>query len=140
MSRGEAMRKPILPTLALTSAMALSAMGCDDGPNDNYSPAPVGAQWNNPTVTPFVPDASAPFAQPDGAPISSGGQTKVATCNAQQVTAADTKYFAAPIAPNIGCGIDLRGGVNQDGQELWDTATDTIIDNPVKVQWEGTTH
>jgi hypothetical protein len=133
------MQKPILAALALGWVVALLATGCDDGPSDSYSPSPPGAQYNNPHGTFFVSDASAPFAQADGAPISTGGQTKVATCNAQQVATANNTYFAAPIAPNLGCGIDLRGGVNQDGKELWNPATNQIIDNPVKVLWEGTT-
>jgi len=47
-----------------------------DGPSDSYSPSPPGAQYNNPHGTFFVSDASAPFAQADGAPISTGARRK----------------------------------------------------------------
>src|SRR5271163_1865172 len=94
----------------LTIAVILSAFlaGCEDGPNQSYSPAPAGAagNWNN-----GGPDAS--YADPgtQAYDAGGGGTNSVNVCTAPQQNAAWSKAFQAPILPPFGvAGIDLSAG------------------------------
>jgi hypothetical protein len=103
------MRRSVLTGIALLAA-GFSAVGCEDGPNQTYNPAPSGAagSWNN-----AGPDASTsdPGAQGFDGGGGGGGTNAVNICTAAQQSAAWAKVFAADIKPpfSIG-GVDLSAG------------------------------
>ncbi|HEY2902048.1 MAG TPA: hypothetical protein VGL59_15815 [Polyangia bacterium] len=101
---------------AALPGVVLLPLACQEGPKDNYKPAPPSAQIDSPKAPPFASDGSAPFATPDGGAISVGGTNKNDICTAPDVKLANEKYFSAPILPNVAGNIDIMGGMLKDGQ------------------------
>ena len=100
------MRRSVLTSVALLSAFLTT--GCEDGPNQTYSPAPGGAagSWNN-----GGPDASYNDPGTQGYDSGGGGTNAVNVCTAAQQNTAWSKAFQAPIQPPFGvAGIDLSAG------------------------------
>jgi hypothetical protein len=102
------MRRSVLTSVALLSAFLA---GCEDGPNQTYSPAPAGAagNWNN-----AGPDASYTGNGTEGYDASSGGTNTINVCTAPEQTLAWTGpqgAFTKPIKPPFQFGgIDLSSG------------------------------
>jgi hypothetical protein len=97
------MRRSVLTGVALLSAFLTT--GCEDGPNQSYSPAPGGAagNWNN-----GGPDASYNDPGTQAFDAGGGGTNSVNVCTAPQQNAAWTTAFQLPILPPFQvAGIDL---------------------------------
>ena len=95
------MRRSVLTGIAMLSVAGLNA-GCEDGPDQPYSPAPANAaqNWNN-----AGPDASWNDPGEQGYDAGGGGTNAVNVCNAAQQTAAWATAFSAPVLPPFGgCG------------------------------------
>jgi hypothetical protein len=100
------MRRSVLASVALLSAFLTT--GCEDGPNQSFSPAPAGAagNWNN-----AGPDASWNDPGSQAYDAGGGGTNAVNVCTAPQQNAAWSKAFQAPIMPPFQvAGIDLSAG------------------------------
>jgi hypothetical protein len=119
-------------------------LGCEDGPNQTYSPAPAGAGgvWNGPPATggiqpdggAFVPGATQDFD------ASVGGQNANELCTAAQEKDRWTNLFSMPILPpGLGGGLDLAGGVKGDGSAGYQGTGSTFTYDPTKETWTGTT-
>jgi hypothetical protein len=99
------MRRSVLTSVALLSVFLA---GCEDGPNQTYSPAPAGAatSWNN-----AGPDASYNDPATQTYEAGGGGTNAVNVCNAAEQNVEWSKAFTAPIIPPFGVGgIDLSAG------------------------------
>ena len=122
--------------IALTLFASFASAGCEDGPNDPYQPAPGGAGsvWNDGTgTTTVVPDAGQSFD------AATGGQNANDICTAEQVKAARSKYFTAPVLPpGLAAGIDIAGGAKGDGVSGYDP-TKTFTYDPGSESWTGVT-
>ncbi len=123
----------------------LAAAGCEDGPNQSYSPAPAGAAsvWNG---TASNGDAGSPTYVGPGTQdfdASFGGTTANDTCTPTQAKAIWASLFQEPIAiPGAAGGIDMAGGPNGDGSSLFDPNAPnaaTYVPDPTKETWLGTT-
>jgi hypothetical protein len=103
------MRRSVLTGIALTIApVAFSAVGCEDGPNQTYSPAPSTAagSWNNGGA-----DASTSDPGTQGFGAGGGGTNAVNVCTASQQQTAWSKAFTSPLVPPFqAAGIDLSAG------------------------------
>jgi hypothetical protein len=98
------MRRSVLTGIAMLSVAGFTA-GCEDGPDQPYSPAPANAaqNWNNAGA-----DASTSDPGSQGFDAGGGGTNAINVCNAAQQNAAWTTAFSAPILPPFGMGgIDL---------------------------------
>jgi hypothetical protein len=96
------MRRSVLTSVALLSAFLA---GCEDGPNQTYSPAPAGAAatWNG-----GGPDASYNDPGTQTYDAGGGGTNAVNVCNAAEQNVQWSTAFTAPIVPPFGVGgIDL---------------------------------
>jgi hypothetical protein len=99
------MRRSVLTSVALLSAFLA---GCEDGPNQTYSPAPNGAagNWNN-----AGPDASYNDPGSQNYDSGGGGTNSVNVCTAPQQAVQWATAFNAPMLPPFGVGgIDLSAG------------------------------
>jgi hypothetical protein len=100
------MRRSVLTGIALAVApTAFSVVGCEDGPNQTYSPAPASAagNWNNGGA-----DASTNDPGTQGFDAGGGGTNSVNVCTAsQQQTAWSKAFTSALIPPFQAAGIDL---------------------------------
>ncbi len=128
------MRRPLV---ALTIFASLAGYGCEDGPNDPYQTAPNGAGgvWNgnNNDAGPVVSDAKQSYGS------QTGGTNANDICTADQVKAARTKYFGAPIQPpGLAAGLDIAGGAKGDGASGYDPAKPFTYD-PSLETWTGAT-
>ena len=102
------MRRSAIAILSLAAPFALAAGGCEDGPNQTYSPAPSGAagNWNNGGA-----DASTSDPGSQGFDAGGGGTNKVNICTAAQQQQAWSTAFNDPLVPPFtGAGIDLSAG------------------------------
>ncbi len=120
------MRSHHLAAAILAAIAPLAAIGCEDGPNDPYSPAPAtaGSTWNDGQHTNTVGSASANYDAGN-----SSATNAVDLCSADQIAAARKKYFAAPILPpGVAAGIDLAGGPAGDGNAQFDPGDPTKVD------------
>ena len=132
------MRRYVLAVAALLPL--LSATGCDDGPNQSFSPAPAvlpaygmaiparggipegGTTWSNPGTEQF--DASF------------GGQNANITCTADQAKKIWYKCFQQPIQlPGLAGGLDIAGGANSDGASNWMPGDATQVRRSTKETW-----
>jgi hypothetical protein len=99
------------PVLALT---ALLNAGCEDGPNQTYSPAPANAGniWNGPAGAGGLGDGgSFVGTSTEGYDASFGGTNLNQLCNATTEKAVWTSLFSQAIAvPGVAGGIDIAGG------------------------------
>jgi hypothetical protein len=88
--------------LALTGVTAAFAVGCEDGPNQTYNPAPAGAGdlWNNGGNAATTNDPGAQGYDAGGG----GGTNSVNICTAAEVVAANTQSFNSPIKPPFSIG------------------------------------
>jgi hypothetical protein len=99
------MRRSVLTSVALLSVFLA---GCEDGPNQTFSPAPAGAasSWNS-----AGPDASYSDPGTQTYEAGGGGTNAVNVCNAAEQNVQWSKAFTAPIVPPFGVGgIDLSAG------------------------------
>ena len=127
------MRKPSIAAASIVVLASLSAVGCEDGPSDNYSPAHAGAGWNNPSVPPVANDAGQGFV------TSTAGTNANDICTPDQIKAARAKYFSAPIMPpGIAAGLDIAGGPKGDGAAGYQPGTPFKYD-PTTETWTGAT-
>jgi hypothetical protein len=103
------MRKSsVLTGIALLTAAGFSGIGCEDGPNQPFSPAPAGAAgvWNN-----GGSDASTSSNGSQGFDAGGGGTNSVNICTAAEQQAQWSKAFTSPLVPPFGAaGIDLSAG------------------------------
>src|ERR1700722_14079977 len=102
------MRRSAIAVLTLALPLAAVAAGCEDGPNQTFSPAPPGAgnYWNNAGA-----DASTSDPGMQGFDAGGGGTNKVNICSAAQQQAAWSKAFADPLIPPFTvAGVDLSAG------------------------------
>lgn len=105
------MRRSALKRLALFGAVAAASAftaGCEDGPNQTFSPAPPGAAnlWNNGGT-----DASYNDPATQDFDAGGGGTNAVNICTAAQQSAAWSTAFLAPIVPPFSAGgMDLSTG------------------------------
>jgi hypothetical protein len=102
------MRRSVLSRIALVVAApaAFAVIGCEDGPNQPYSPAPTGAGsiWNNGGGTTNDPGMQ-------GLNSGGGGTNAVNICTAAQQQQAWSKAFTSPLIPPFtAAGIDLSAG------------------------------
>lgn len=149
------MRRPIpfyaAPFVALA---ALLNAGCEDGPDQTYSPAPANAGniWNGSPGQGGLGDGGAVVGTAtENYDASFGGQNLNNICNAGQEKAIWTSLFAQNIAPpGIAGGIDITGGGYFMGPEGHCTAggcvgADGFTSNSsftydaTKVTWTGMT-
>ena len=99
------MRRPLV-ALSLVALSCPGLTACEAGPVQPYSPAPIGAgdTWNDGKTPGTTDPGSQGFGQ------QGGGTTKQDICNAQQLAAARTIMFHAPIKPTrIIANLDLAG-------------------------------
>ncbi len=94
----------------LFAAASLAFIGCDDGPNQTFSPAPDGAgqKWND-GKTPGGADPATGNFQPTG-----GGTNKQDICDAPTKKAAWAFAFNQPIIPPT-----TAGNINMAGGDSW---------------------
>ena len=127
------MRKPSIAAASLMVVASLTAIGCEDGPSDNYSAAPAGAGWNNPSVPPVANDAGQGFV------TSTAGTNANDICTPDQIKAARSKYFGAPVLPpGLAAGLDIAGGPKGDGASGYVPGQPFKYD-PTAETWVGTT-
>jgi hypothetical protein len=122
---------------SLFSALLVLAVGCEDGPNDDYHAAPpaphVGKNWNDSKSIDFADDAGQEFV------TSTAGTNKNDICTPDQVKAARSKFFGAPIQPpGLAAGLDIAGGSNGDGSANYDPDKPFVYD-PLAETWTGAT-
>jgi hypothetical protein len=140
-NEGTVMRRYVLFVVALAP---LIGVGCEDGPNQTYSPAPpgAGAVWNGPPATggikadggAYVPGATQGY---DG---SVGGTNANERCTGPQEKDIWKKYFNAPILPpGLGAGLDMAGGVNSDGIAGYTGDPTKFAYDATKETWTGVT-
>ncbi|HEY8090446.1 MAG TPA: hypothetical protein VIF09_21440, partial [Polyangiaceae bacterium] len=102
------MRRSVLTGIALVSvASAVSGFltGCEDGPNQTYSPA-SGNSANNGTA-----DAATSDPGSQGFDAGGGGTNSVNICTAAEQQIAWSKAFVQPLSPPFqAAGIDLSAG------------------------------
>jgi hypothetical protein len=100
------MRSRFLIVLTLFAPWALA--GCEDGPNQSYSPAPNGAanNWNNSNTPGFTDPSKQGYTG-----VESTGATKNEICTAPEKQKRWAAMVQEPIIPpHGGGGIDLAGG------------------------------
>ncbi len=101
----------IAPVVALT---ALLTTGCEDGPNQPYSPAQANAGniWNGPGGAGGLGDGgSFVGSSTEGYDASFGGTNLNQLCNATTEKAVWSSLFSQAIAvPGVAGGIDIAGG------------------------------
>ncbi len=99
------------PVVALA---ALLNTGCEDGPNQTFSPAPAnaGSIWNGPAGSGGLGDGgSFTGTSTQGYDASYGGTNLNQLCNATTEKAVWASLFSQPIAiPGVAGGIDIAGG------------------------------
>ncbi len=99
------------PVVALA---ALLNTGCEDGPNQTYSPAPAGAGnvWNGPAGSGGLGDGgSFTGTSSQGYDASYGGTNLNQLCNATTEKSVWSGLFSQAIAvPGVAGGIDIAGG------------------------------
>lgn len=120
--------------ICLMACFALTA-GCEDGPSDSYHPVPARASrtWNDSHPSDFADDAGQDFV------VSTAGTNKNDLCTPDQLKAARSKYFGAPIRPpGIAAGLDIAGGPNGDGAAGYDPDKPFTYD-PSTETWVGAT-
>jgi hypothetical protein len=106
---------------------------CEDGPKDNFAPAPKGAGWNDPHTRGVASTAMQPYM------VSNGGTNANDICTPDQVKAARSKYFSAPILPpGLAAGLDIAGGAHGDGASGYDPLQQFHYD-PTQESWTGAT-
>jgi hypothetical protein len=101
--------------------MAMCMVGCEDGPNQTYNPAPGGAGglWNN-----AGPDASTNDPGSQQFDAGGGGTNAVNICTAAQQQAAWSKAFTSPIIPPFSAG-----GIDLSANNTFQTVTIEDIEN-----------
>jgi hypothetical protein len=106
------MRRSLAITALCFTAFAPTLLaGCEDGPNQPYSPAGAGATgWNNGN-SPGVTD---PANQNYGGSNNSGANKNV-LCNAEKKHATWANMVKQPILQNVMAGVDMAGGPKGDG-------------------------
>jgi hypothetical protein len=126
--------------MALLPAIPLLVGGCEDGPNQTYSPTPAGAQLNGSNGTGGLGDGGAFTGNgTEGYDASFGGTNANDLCTAVQEKAIWTNLFNAPIGPpGIGGGIDGAGGYNSDCSENYTPGQPYTYD-PTKESWTNCT-
>ena len=125
----------------LGALIPLLGTGCEDGPNQPYSPAPPGASatWNGPPSA-GIPDGGV-YVPPatEGFDASFGGQNANDLCTATQKKAVWDKLFGEPIqVPGLAGGIDIAGGPKGDGSSGYDPTVPFKYD-PSTETWTGAT-
>jgi hypothetical protein len=99
------------PVVALA---ALLNTGCEDGPNQTYSPAPANAGniWNGPAGTGGLGDGgSFVGSSTEGYDAGFGGTNLNQLCTATTEKTVWTELFSQNIAvPGVAGGIDIAGG------------------------------
>jgi len=101
-------RSALTGIIFAVAAPAFAVSGCEDGPNQTYSPAPAGAanEWNNGGADASTNDPGSQSYEAGG-----GGTNKVNICTAAEQQLAWTKAFTSPLIPPFtAAGIDLSAG------------------------------
>jgi hypothetical protein len=128
------MRRSLAITVLCFAAFAPTMLaGCEDGPNQPYSPAGPGATgWNNGNS----PGVVNPANQGYGGQGNTGANKNV-LCNAEKLHATWSAMVKQPILQNVSAGVDMAGGPKGDG--VPDPAyTPTNTANPNE-SWLGAT-
>ncbi|HUB05527.1 MAG TPA: hypothetical protein VMB50_00920 [Myxococcales bacterium] len=117
-------------TLAVSTSLVTLAFGfagCNDGPNQTYSPPAPNATWNDGRAAPgdgglpTVPggtatSATAPFAADGGGALGSGGQNSNEICTPAEIAVQNGVLNNEPIlAPNQVAGLNIAGADGQGG-------------------------
>ncbi|MGH7295290.1 MAG: hypothetical protein ACRELB_10165, partial [Polyangiaceae bacterium] len=127
--------------MALLPAIPLLIGGCEDGPNQTYSPAPAGAagNWNGSNGSGGLGDggSNTPTGTQDY-DASFGGTNANDLCTADQEKATWSRLFQEPIAlPGLAAGIDAAGGYNADCASGWTDPSWKY--DPTKESWTNCT-
>lgn len=99
------MRRTKFATLAVVAAISLGTLGCEDGPNQTYSPTPAGLgnQWNNTGGTSVDP-ATKDFG------YLHGGTNAALLCDGPTLQKTWANMDNQPIIPPVGgAGINMAG-------------------------------
>jgi hypothetical protein len=122
--------------------MPLAVTGCEDGPNQTYSPAPpnAGGIWNGSPGSGGLGDGGAFVAtSTQGFDASSGGTNANDLCTAAQEKQVWGQLFQQPVLPpGIAAGIDIAGGSAGDGNAHFVPGMPYSFD-PTKETWTGCT-
>jgi hypothetical protein len=110
--------------MALMPAIPLLVGGCEDGPNQTYSPTPAGANLNGSNGTGGLGDGGAFTGNGnEGYDASFGGQNANDLCTATQEKAVWNELFNAPVLiPGLAAGLDAAGGAASDCASGWTQA------------------
>ena len=128
----------------LVALMPLPSLlsGCEDGPNQTYSPAPNGAPgaWNGPPGAGGLGDGGAFVGNGTEAYDASWGGTNANDlCTPAQQTKIWNGLFQEPVLiPGLAGGIDMAGGPNGDGASGYVPGMPFNYD-PTKETWTGAT-
>src|SRR5579863_7524093 len=110
--------------LGAMAVLACTAVACQDGPNQTYSPPPANAGWNDGRTA--LPDggltvpsgtatnSTAPFADDAGNPIGSGGTNANEICTPAQIAAINPLIGLADIIPPNQMGLLNLAGSDGD--------------------------
>lgn len=99
------MRRTKFATLAVVAAISVGTLGCEDGPNQNYTPTPagVGNEWNNTGGTSVDP-ATKDFG------YLHGGTNSFLLCDGPKLQQTWANMDNQPIIPPVGgAGINMAG-------------------------------
>ncbi len=138
------MRRSVAVTALCMSTIVLACFvaGCEDGPNQPFSPAPAGAanSWNGPSGGGLNADAGVVGSGTQNFDAGFGGTNANDLCTADQEKAVWNKYFSEPIQiPGLAGGIDMAGGPNGDGASGYQGAGMPFTYDPTKETWTGAT-
>ena len=135
MRRFAALLVALLPLPSLVS-------GCEDGPNQTFSPAPNGAPgaWNGPPGAGGLGDGGAFVGNGTEAYDASWGGTNANDlCTAAQEKQIWTGLFQEDVLiPGLAGGIDMAGGPKGDGASGYVPGQPFVYD-PTKETWTGAT-
>jgi hypothetical protein len=120
----------------------VGATGCEDGPNQTYSPAPgnAGNVWNGSTGVGIPEGGAFTGSATEGYDASFGGTNANITCTADEATKRWQNLFQEPIEiPGLAAGLDIAGGPNGDGLSGYTGPTTPFKYDPTKETWVGAT-
>jgi hypothetical protein len=131
------MRK--LACVVAVVAASYGLAGCEDGPNQTYTPAPPNAAeaWNGPSANGIPEGATLSGSAKQGYDAGFGGTNANTLCTADQEKAIWSKAFKQPIQlPGLAAGLDIAGGYNKDGVY---NLNDKNPYDPALESWTGAT-
>jgi hypothetical protein len=125
------------------AAMPFFIGGCEDGPNQTFSPAPpnAGSVWNGPPGQGGLADGGAFVATASQSyDASVGGQNANDLCTATQEKAIWANLFTEPVQPpGLAGGLDLAGGPMANGASGYQGPNIPFTYDITKESWTGNT-